>query len=148
MRIFLEPEYLVGLVGLVIGAGVGVALGVGRGGLQSQWDRHATLPLLLAAGGAHLALTGAVEPLRQVLFGLYGLALIGTAFFAAMGWGIWRLGGIVFPVGSIAAYFYFAIPEHQADYVGLLIKLVEVVAVVSVAVPLLRGEQRRRELAA
>ena len=143
MTIHLLPEYLVGLVGVAIGLGAGLALGAMRRQMLSTLDARASLPLLLAAGGGHLALIGAVEPLRQVLFGLYGLALVGVALFALVGWSIWRLGGALFPLGSIAAYFYFATPEHQADYVGLLIKVIELAAIVVVVLPLLLGRTRR-----
>jgi hypothetical protein len=148
MRIFLVPDYLIGLVGLVVGAAIGFGIGAVRGGSLSRWDARASLPLLLAAGGAHLVLIPVVEPLRQVLFGLYGLALIGVVAFAAAGWSIWRLGGVVFPAGSIAAYFYFALPEHQADYVGLAIKIVEFAAIAAVVAPVLSRERGRREMAA
>ncbi len=147
MRIVFESEYVIGLAGLVIGVLAGLIVGAVRGGKLGRWDARASAPLLLGAAGAHLALISAVEPRRQVLFALYGLALIGVVAFAALGWSIWRLGGVVFPAGSIAAYFYFAIPEHQADYIGLLVKLVEVVAIVAVAVPLFSASDQRRTLA-
>lgn len=144
MTLFLVPPYLIALVGLVVGIGAGLGVGTARRTKVSPWDARVSMPLLLGAAGAHLALLGAVEPLRQVLFGLYGLALFGVVAFAAMGWSIWRLGGVIFPAGSIATYFYFAIPEHHADYVGVLIKLVEVIAMVAVLLPLVPEHRRRR----
>lgn len=147
MRVVFESEYVIGLVGLVIGAVVALVIGAIRGGTMSRWDARSSAPLLLGAAGAHIALISVVEPMRQVLFALYGLALIGVVLFAAAGWSIWRLGAIVFPAASIAAYFYFALPERQADYIGVLVKLVELAAIVAVVVPLLRTRDRRRTLA-
>lgn len=143
MNIQLVSGYLVGLAGLVIGAGVGLAIGAARRAALTRSDALVAIPLLLGAAGAHLALIGSVEPKRQLLFGLYGLALLGVVGFAALGLPIWRLGGVVFPAGSIAAYFYFAFLVHQADYVGLLIKVVELVAIVTVLIPVFRREGRR-----
>jgi hypothetical protein len=143
MTIHYVGAYLIALVGLVVGAAAGVAVGATREGTLARWDGRLTLPLLLGAAGAHLALIGAVEPLRQTLFGLYGLALLAVVGVAAMGWSIWRLGGTVLPAGSIAAYFYFAIPAHQADYVGLLVKLVELAAIAAVVAPVFTRRGRR-----
>jgi hypothetical protein len=145
MRVYLVNQYLIALIGLFVGVVVGLAIGAARSKALSLWDARVSVPLLLGASGAHLVLISAVEPMRQVLFGLYGLALISVVVFAASGWSIWRLGGVLFPAGSIAAYFYFAFPEHQADYVGLFVKLVEVATIASVLIPVLhsRGERSR-----
>jgi hypothetical protein len=146
MTVKLETEYLIAIVGLIVGGGIGVAVGAMRSAAIDIWDARVTLPLLLAAAGAHLVLISAVEPMRQILFGLYGLGLIGVAVFAAAGLGIWRAGGVLLPAGSIAAYFYFAIPEHQADFVGLGVKIIELAAIVAVIGGLARarsaGERR------
>lgn len=138
MTVKLVSEYLIGLAGLVAGGGFGLAVGALRSTAIGVWDARVSVPLLLAAAGAHLALIGAVEPMRQVLFALYGIALLAVVLLAAVGVGIWRLGGVLLPAGSIAAYFYFAIPEHQADFVGLGVKLVELAAMVAVLVPVVR----------
>ena len=135
-------------MGLVVGGGLGFAVGAARGGTLSPWDARASVPLLLAAAGAHVALISAVEPMRQVLFTLYGLALVGVVVFAAVGWSIWRLGGVLFPLGSIAGYFFFAIQVHQVDYGGLFVKVVEVAAITAVVVPVFRRQRRQRQLAA
>lgn len=145
MTIHLVGEYLIAILGLLVGAGVGLAVGAVPRAALSGWDAYATLPLLLAAAGAHLSLIGVVEPMRQVLFGLYGLALLGVAGFAALGWSIWRLGAILFPAGSIAAYFYFALSAHQADYVGLGVKLVELAAIAASLAVLIRPEARHSQ---
>ena len=126
----LIQSYLVAVAGLVVGAAAGFIGAVVFKRLRA-WDAWITIPLLLAAAGAHIALIPQVEMQRQVLFGLYGATLVGTVIVALAGLAIWRLGAVVFPAGSIAAYFYFALPTHQADYIGLIVKLVELAAMCS-----------------
>lgn len=149
MGVHLISSYLVAFAGVAAGAIVGVTAAVVFRRLRA-WDAWITIPLLLVAAGAHLALIPQVETERQVLFGLYGVALLGTVVFAFAGQGIWRVGAVVFPAGSIAGYFYFALPEHQADYVGLIVKLIELAAIAAAIVGALafRQEYRRRRMAA
>jgi hypothetical protein len=148
MVVFVK-DYLPALAALPIGAIAGLVLttlakrGALGGGKLGDWDRWATVPLLLAAAAAHLALLPVVEPLRMVLFALYAISVLATVGLAVVGIGIWRMGAIVLPLGSIAGYFFFAFVVHQADVVGLLIKLVEVVAMVAALVPLLRDRPAR-----
>lgn len=85
MKIVFESEYVIGLAGLIVGVLMGLVVGAVRGGTLARWDARASAPLLLGPAGAHLALISAVEPRRQVLFALYGLALIGVVAFAALG---------------------------------------------------------------
>jgi hypothetical protein len=128
--VVLIPAYLFGIVGLVVGAAAGlVVTRVTKRGRLPAWDARWTAPLLLAASGAHLVLIPAVELERQVLFGLYALALIVTVAMGFAGLSIWRLGAVLFPVGSILGYAYFAALVHQADYAGLAIKVVELAAI-------------------
>jgi hypothetical protein len=54
------------------------------------WDARLTIPFLLAVAGLILALIPVVEVHRQVMFGLYGLALVVTVAIAIAGLGIWR----------------------------------------------------------
>jgi len=144
MTIQLEKEYLVALLGLAVGAASGLiaAAAYSRAAPRriplGPWDARVTIPLLLAAAGAHLVLIPVVEPTRQLLFGLYFAALIGTVVFAMAGLSIWRLGAALLPAGSIAAYFYFALQVHQADYVGLTVKVIELAAVAAAVVPIAR----------
>ena len=139
MSVHLVQAYAI--AGLGVGAAVGLIVTaafrptISRTRAMRDWDAWVTVPLLLAAAGAHLILITQVGLQRQVLFGLYGVALIGTAVFAVAGLAIWRLAAVIFPAGSIAAYFYFALPEHQADYIGLLVKVVELAAIVAALVP-------------
>ena len=148
MTIQLVNEYLVALIGLVVGAGAGLIAGAvygratPRGVPLGRWDTRVTIPLLLAAAGAHLVLIPLVESRRQVLFGLYFAALIGAVIFAMAGLSIWRLGAVLLPVGSVLAYFYFALQVHEADYVGLAVKVVELAAVAAAGLPIAR---RRRD---
>ena len=148
MSIHLVTAYWIGLVGAVVGLAVGLIVPrLARRSSQSwRWHGRVTLPLILAAAGAHLALIPAVEQQRQVMFGLYGAALIGVVVFALLGFGIWRLGAIVFPLGSIGAYFYFGLMVHQVDYIGLLVKLVEVAAIAAVLVPVFGSRASSREV--
>lgn len=145
MSIHLVSAYWIALAGGALGLAVGLIVPrhVGRKSQSWRWDGRVTLPLILAAAGAHLALIPLVEQQRQVLFGLYGLALIGVAVFALLEIGIWRLGAIVFPLGSIGAYFYFGVTVHQVDYIGLLIKLVEVAATAAAVFSLTRSRAPR-----
>lgn len=146
MSIHLVASYWIGLVGAAIGLIVGllVVRAVDHGSRVSPWDARATLPLLLAAGLAHLSLIPVVELQRQVLFGLYGAALIGVVLFALLGIGIWRLGAVVFPLGSIGAYVYFGLSVHQVDYIGLLVKLVEVATIAAAILSVLRSRGATR----
>lgn len=139
------PQYLVAVGGMVVGGLSGwmlaAALDQRSGGARriDRWDTRVTVPLLLAAAGAHLALVPAVELQRQLMFGLYVLALIVTVAFAAVGWRIWRLGAVLLPLGSILAYAYFAAQVHEADVVGLTVKIVELTAVGAAVRPVLKA---------
>lgn len=126
-----EAEYLPALAGMVVGAAVALLATslMPQARRLSDWDRRATLPLLLAAAGAHLALLPAVELLRVVLFSLYGLVLLLTVALAIGGVSGWRAAAVVFPVGSILGYFYFGVVAHEVDVIGLLVKLLEVAAI-------------------
>jgi len=149
------PQYLVALVGIGVGAPAGLILAAAvnrRSGNAKRidgWDARVTVPLLLAAAGAHLALIPVVELQRQLMFGLYVVALIITVALAAAGWRIWRLGAVLLPLGSILAYGYFAGQVHEADVVGLVVKIVEVAAVAAAARPVIasrlgvRGRHQR-----
>jgi hypothetical protein len=145
-----EKDYLAALAGLALGALTGwVAAAIlsrsrGREGGLSSWDARLTVPLLLAAAGAHLALLPAVEPMRMLLFSLYGAALLATVVLAFAGIRIWRLGAIALPAGSVVAYFYFAVAAHEADVIGLLVKAIEVLAILAALAPLLRRRQEHR----
>jgi hypothetical protein len=144
-------QYLVAVAGLVAGAGAGWVLAAstngtrGGGGRLARWDARLTIPLLLAAAGAHLALIPIVELQRQVMFGLYVLALLGTVAVAMAGPAIWRLGAILLPAGSIFAYAYFATVAHQADVVGIAVKVVEVSAIGAALWPAIAARQNRQE---
>jgi hypothetical protein len=130
MHVVLIPEYLFGLAGLVVGGAAGlVVAALAHNGRLPAWDARVTAPILLAAAVAHLCLIPTVELERQVLFGLYGLALFASVAIGLAGARIWRLGAVFFPAGSILAYAYFAVLVHQADYAGLAIKVVELVAI-------------------
>ncbi|MGH7764678.1 MAG: hypothetical protein ACREOM_09710, partial [Candidatus Dormibacteraceae bacterium] len=96
------------------------------------------IPLLLAVVTAHLVLIPVVELQRQLSFGLYFVAVIIVIVMAIAGFGIWRLGAIFLPIGSILAYGYFAFLGHQADVAGLIVKLVEVAVVAAAVTSLLR----------
>jgi hypothetical protein len=148
MSIHLVSTYWVGLVGGVVGFIVATfaARLLERKANLTAWDARLTLPLLLAAAGAHLSLIPVVEMQRQVLFGLYGAALIGVVVFALVGFGIWRLGAVVFPLGSIGAYVYFGLLVHQVDYIGLLVKAVEVAAIVAALASVFRSRRSSRAL--
>jgi predicted lysophospholipase L1 biosynthesis ABC-type transport system permease subunit len=143
-------SYLIGVVGAVVGAVVGLVLATVARRSLGTWDAVVTIPLLLAAAGGHLFLIPVeVQPL-QVLFGLYAAALIVVVIVGIAGISIWRLGAVLFPAGSIAAYFYFAVQVQQVDYVGLGLKVVELAAIVSALVPvvILNRSARGRRMAA
>ena len=129
MAVHFEAEYLPALAGLVVGALIGYVLATSTH-RASTWDTRVTLPLVLAAGAAHLALIPAVEAQRQ-LFGLYFAAVTGTFALALLRVGIWKLGALVFPAGSILAYFYFTLTAHEADFIGLAVKVVEAAVIVA-----------------
>jgi hypothetical protein len=145
------PQYLVAVIGMVVGASSGWVVAAAikwRSGDATRidgWDARATVPLLLAAAGAHLALVPVVELQRQLMFGLYVLALIITVALASAGVRIWRLGAVVLPLGSILAYGYFAAQAHEADVVGLSVKLVELAAVAAALTPVVSRRRRAQE---
>jgi hypothetical protein len=91
MAVHLIPAYVVAVAGLAVGAVVGVIVtstfrrSIAAARSMRAWDAWATVPLLLAAASAHLVLITQVELQRQVLFGLYGAALIGVVVFAFAG---------------------------------------------------------------
>ena len=130
MQVVLIPNYLFGLAGLVAGGAAGlVVAAVAENGRLAPRDARVTAPLQRGAAVAHLVLIPFVELERQVLFGLYGLALIATVAIGLAGARIWRLGAVFLPAGSIVGYAYFGVLVHQADYAGLAIKVVELVAI-------------------
>ena len=137
MRVHFEAEYTVAIAGLVAGAVIGLVVGT-ISGRAWNWDARLTGPLVLAAGSAHAVLIPVVEQQRQVLFGLYFLAMTGVFVLGVVRIGIWRLGAVLFPAGSIAGYFYFAAIAHQADWIGLAVKVVEAVVFVGALGGLLR----------
>jgi len=145
----LIPQYLVALIGMAVGGSGGLVLAAamnrrsGDARRLDGWDARVTIPLLLAAAGAHLALVPVVELQRQLMFGLYVLALIITVAMALVGWGIWRLGAVLLPVGSILAYAYFAGQVHEADVVGLTVKIVELAAVAAALRPVIAARSAR-----
>jgi len=142
MTVQLVHPYLVAPVGLLVGGGVGFAV-TRMARRVEKWDANLTLPLLTGVAGAHLVLIPVVELERQVMFGLYVLAVIAVVALAMLGRRIWRLGAVLLPVGSILGYAYFAVLVHQADYVGLGVKLVELAAVAAAVTPLLNRRRAR-----
>ena len=152
------PQYLVAVIGLAVGAAAGIVLAAAmrrRPALANRLvasDAWIAVPLLLAAAGAHLVLIPVVEQQQQMLFGLYGVGLLVTVALGAAGWRIWRLGAVLLPLGSILAYGYFAGREHEADVVGLVVKVVELAAIGAALWPVLSArrqtQERRRRVSA
>ena len=130
MTVHFVAQYVPALAGLAVGALTGFVIATGTR-RPSQWDARVTLPLVLAAGAAHLALIPAVEAQRQLLFGLYFAAMTGTFALGLLRVGIWKLGALGFPAGSLLAYFYFALTAHEADFIGLAVKVVEAAVIVA-----------------
>jgi hypothetical protein len=145
------PQYLVAVVGMGVGGSAAwiLAAAVNRRAGDAKridaWDARVTLPLLLATAGAHLSLIPVVELQRQLMFGLYVLALTITVALAAAGWRIWRLGAVLLPLGSIAAYAYFAGQVHEADVVGLVVKIGELAAVAAAVRPVIASRLAARD---
>jgi len=145
------PQYLVAVIGLAVGAAAGIVLAAAmrrRPALANRLvasDAWIAVPLLLAAAGAHLVLIPVVEQQQQMLFGLYGVGLLVTVALGAAGWRIWRLGAVLLPLGSILAYGYFAGREHEADVVGLVVKLVELAAIGAALWPVFSARRQTQE---
>ena len=129
MTLHFVSAYLPAVAGLVIGGLVGYLI-AGRGGASSSGARM-TLALLFAAAIAHLSLIPVVERERQIMFGLYFLALALTFGAALLGVGAWKIGAVLFPAGSILGYFYFAYGAHEVDFIGLAVKVVELGVIVT-----------------
>jgi hypothetical protein len=142
MSVQLVQSYLVAPVGLVIAAVAGFAA-TRRARRVERWDANLTLPLLMGVAAAHLVLIPVVELERQAMFGLYVASVIVVVGLAFAGRRIWRLGAVLLPVGSVLGYAYFAVLAHQADYVGLTIKLVELATIAAAAAPVVRRGQAR-----
>jgi hypothetical protein len=148
--VHLIPQYLVALVGIVVGFALGwlVVMMTNRRVSDERrltaWDARVTIPLLLGAAGAHLVLIPVVELQREVMFGCYAVALVVTVAFAIAGLGIWRLGAIVLPAGSILAYAYFAVIGHQADVAGLAVKAVELATIAAALWSLVAANRKHR----
>ena len=146
----LIPQYLVALVGMVVGVALGWLVAmmtnqrISDERRLSAWDARLTIPLLLGVAGAHLVLIPVVELQREVMFGCYTVALVVTVAFAIAGLGIWRLGAIVLPAGSIIAYAYFAVIGHQADVAGLAVKTVELVTIAAALWSLVAANRKHR----
>lgn len=144
----IEQDYLIALPGLVLGALAGFA--VSSRSLSAEvrpWDARVTLSLLAAAAVAHLALLPKVELLRVVLFSLYAGGLIVTILAALAGMRLWRLGAVILPAVSIAGYVYFALVAREADVVGLIVKLVELCAIVAASATTLLPRRATSRLA-
>ena len=145
------PQYMVAVLGLAVGAAAGIVLAAAmrrRPALANRLiasDAWIAVPLLLAAAGAHLVLIPVVEQQQQMLFGLYGVGLLVTVALGAAGWRIWRLGAVLLPLASIVAYGYFAGREHEADVVGLVVKLVELAAIGAAVLPVLSARRQTQE---
>jgi len=104
---------------------------------MSSTPQHTNRNPLEAAAAA----VAAVKPKLRgwIHAGTFPLALAASVVLVALAPnGKARIGAVVFPLGSIAGYFFFAFVAHQVDVVGLLVKLVEVVAIVAALVPVLR----------
>lgn len=139
-------QYLVALVGLAVGAGLGLFIMAAASRLASaapirSWDARLTIPILLAVAVAHASLIPVVEFMRQAMFAVYFFAVVGVIVIAIIGPGIWRLGALLLPTVSIAGYFYFALKGHEADVVGLIVKAVEVVVILVALKPLLSSDR-------
>jgi hypothetical protein len=142
MAVHFEVEYVAAVGGLLVGAFV-AWLTAGRLKRADSWDARLTLPLVLAAGAAHVVLIPVVELQRQVLFALYFVAMAGVFTLGALRLSIWRAGAVIFPAGSIFAYFYFAAVAHEADVIGLVVKVVEAGAIAAAIGGALMYRRRR-----
>jgi hypothetical protein len=142
------PQYVIAIVGIVVGASAGwIAAAVLNRKIAvsrriDRWDAGITIPLLLGAAGAHLALVPVVELQRQLMFGLYVLVLIVLVAMAVADWRVWRLGAVLFPLGSILAYGFFAVQAREADVVGLAVKFIELAAIVAALWPVIWTRRR------
>src|SRR5258706_7659466 len=149
MTFQLISSYLIGIAGLVVGVVVGLILAAWRQGkidtnpAVTRWDLWVTIPLLLGAIGGHIALVPQMVQQNQVLFSLYAAAVIVAVIIGFARFSIWRLGAVLFPLGSIVAYFYYAIPARSADYLGLTLKVVELAVIVAALVPFAMPERMR-----
>ena len=142
-----QRDYLPALLGLPLGLVAGLILtALVRGRELAAWDARVTLPLLLGAAAAHLALLTSVEQPRAIFFVLYALSIFATVASGLVGVALWRLAAVALPAASILAYGYFAAVAHEADVIGLLVKVAELAAIAAALIPVLRPRPGRGRL--
>lgn len=133
------PSHALGLVGGLIALPIAI-FAVGRSASHRQAPATVQMAAVLMAvsGGIHVALIPhhlETDPLTSVLFGFNALAFFVLA--AAVRWRWWRAGSALLVVATVLGYlFYIATRREGPDQVGLVTKLIELIALGMILVPL------------
>ncbi len=132
------PSHAIGLIGGLIALPLAI-FAVGR----SKW--HAEMPATARIAAVLMAVSGAIhlaliphhlnsDPLTSVLFFFNGLAFIILA--TAVRWRWWRACSALLIAATVVGYlFYIATRREAPDQVGLVTKLIELIALGMILVP-------------
>jgi hypothetical protein len=142
----LAPSHVLGLVGGLIVLPIAI-FGVGRSSSHRQAPATVQIAAVLMAvsGGIHIALIPhhlETDPLTSLLFAFNGLAFFALA--VAVRWRWWRAGSVLLIAATVVGYlFYIATRRESPDQVGLVTKVIELIALGMVLVPV-RGVSGHR----
>ncbi len=103
-------------------------------------------PATAGSGGGAPRPAHVVEQPRAIFFVLYALSIFATVAGGLVGVALWRLAAFALPAASILAYGYFAAVAHEADVIGLLVKVAELAAIAAALIPVLRPRPGRGRL--
>ena len=142
----LAPGHAIGLIGGLIALPIAMfAVGRSRPHRQAPTTVQIAAVLMAVSGGIHLALIPHhlnTDPLTSVLFLFNGAAFFALA--AAVSWRWWRVGsGLLIVVTVLGYLFYIAMRRESPDQVGIITKVIELVALGMILVPV-RGIRARR----
>ena len=142
----LAPGHAIGLIGGLIALPIAIfAVGRSRPHRQAPTTVQIAAVLMAVSGGIHLALIPHhlnTDPLTSVLFLFNGVAFFALA--AAVRWRWWRAGsGLLIVVTVLGYLFYIAMRRESPDQVGIITKVIELVALGMILVPV-RGIRAHR----
>ena len=143
----LAPSHAIGLIGGLIALAIAIlVIAQSRSHRQAPATIKIAVVLMAVSGGIHLALIPHhldTDPVTSVLFLFNGLAFFALA--AAVSWRWWRVGSALLIVLTVLGYlFYIATRRESPDQVGVVTKVIELVALGMILVPV-RGTRGHRK---